>query len=317
MPQVSVVVPACDASRDLPGLLGSLALSTFDDFEVVVVDDGSGDTTGDVARAASDGLPSVTVVRHDSPLGPGASRNSGVAAARGRFVAFVDADDRVSPDYLGRLAAAARTTGASWVRTDHVEVRDGTRTPRPVPGAPVGEVLVAREQVLPLGRATMIDYPYSWAGLIDRDQVDGATTEFVPSLRTAEDRDWIWRMHLGAPTVVVEPIGGYFYHRGGVGSLTTVGDERQLDFFDALDASLEVVRADREADLFLPKALNIYCQVLLSQYARQRRLTPDVRARLHSRGRETYEAWPAAERRQAVGAMRLRAQVALRLMVRR
>lgn len=315
MPEVSVVVPACDAARELPDLLSSLARSSFDDFEVVVVDDGSDDGTGALARAASAELPSVTVVRHESPLGPGASRNAGAAAAAGRFIAFVDADDWVSADYLARLVGAARRTGASWVRTDHVQVHGERRAVIPVPASPAGQVLDPREQILPLNRQTMIDYPYSWAGLIDRDQVEASATAFVPEFQTAEDRDWIWRMHLSAPSLVVEPIGGYFYRRGAAGSLTTVGDERQLDFFDALDASLDVVLADREADRFLPKAINIYCQVLLSQYVRQRRLTAGAREQLRSRGRATYRGWPTAERHDAVRAMRWRAQAALRLWV--
>ena len=111
---VSVVVPAHDAAATLPEALASIAAQTCSDFELIVVDDGSSDATGDIARAAG-----ARVLRNETALGPGAARNRGVREARGELFALLDADDTWRPAYLERqLAVLAANPGASVVCCD-------------------------------------------------------------------------------------------------------------------------------------------------------------------------------------------------------
>jgi glycosyltransferase involved in cell wall biosynthesis len=94
-PLVSVIVPAYNAERFLGDALQSIFDQDFDGFEVLVVDDGSTDRTAEVAA----GFDSVTLVQQSNG-GVARARNSGLAVARGRFVAFLDADDRWLPHKL-------------------------------------------------------------------------------------------------------------------------------------------------------------------------------------------------------------------------
>lgn len=99
MPIASIVVPAYNATATLPATLASLLAQDFLDFEIVVVDDGSTDATA--ACAAAFGDDRIRVVRQAN-RGLAGARNSGIAAARGRFVGFCDADDLWRP---GKLSA--------------------------------------------------------------------------------------------------------------------------------------------------------------------------------------------------------------------
>lgn len=100
-PLVSVIVPVLNRAKSLPAALRSIAGQTFSDWEAVVVDDGSSDDSAEVAlRAGPPGK--VRVVRHARNQGPSAARNSGILAARGRYVAFLDSDDSWHPDKLRR-----------------------------------------------------------------------------------------------------------------------------------------------------------------------------------------------------------------------
>jgi len=98
LPAVSVIIPAFCASRDIPDALASVFAQTFSDFEVVVVDDGSPDREALVEAIA----PYRLRIRYieQSNQGAGAARNAAIRIARGRYLAFLDADDRWTPDFL-------------------------------------------------------------------------------------------------------------------------------------------------------------------------------------------------------------------------
>ena len=93
---VSVVVPAYNAVRTLPATMASILSQSVEPLEVIVVDDGSKDDTAELARSL--GARVVT----QANAGHAAARNTGIGAAEGRYVAFLDADDLWLPDKLER-----------------------------------------------------------------------------------------------------------------------------------------------------------------------------------------------------------------------
>ena len=96
---VSVMMPAFNAERFIGRAIGSLRAQTFTDWELIVVDDGSTDATGAIARSAGD--PRIRVIRQDN-RGEAAARNVALAASTGEYVAFLDADDAFLADHLDR-----------------------------------------------------------------------------------------------------------------------------------------------------------------------------------------------------------------------
>ena len=98
--RVSVIVPVRDRRALLARCLDALAAQTYRDFEVVVVDDGSGDGSGDLAA-----LRGARVVR-TSGVGAVAARTAGVAAAHGEVLAFTDSDCEPDADWLAEAVAA-------------------------------------------------------------------------------------------------------------------------------------------------------------------------------------------------------------------
>src|SRR4051812_18551368 len=93
MPLVSFVIPAHNVEPYLKDCLDSILSGTRVDIETIVVDDGSTDRTRTMIERFAGNDARVHLLTHDTPLGPGPSRNDGLAAARGDFVWFVDADD--------------------------------------------------------------------------------------------------------------------------------------------------------------------------------------------------------------------------------
>jgi glycosyltransferase involved in cell wall biosynthesis len=100
-PKVTVVIAAYNAERFIRKTLDSVFAQSLDGIEVVVVDDGSTDTTSDIIRSYLD--PRLTVVRQRNS-GVSAARNAGLAIARAPYIFFLDADDVLLPDALEKMA---------------------------------------------------------------------------------------------------------------------------------------------------------------------------------------------------------------------
>jgi glycosyltransferase involved in cell wall biosynthesis len=105
---VTVVIPVLNAAETLRRQLDAVAAQEYDGaVEVVVVDNGSDDGTVEIARAWTSEQPDARFVSAPDVRGAAHARNRGVAAARGDFVAFCDADDVVTPGWLTELARQA------------------------------------------------------------------------------------------------------------------------------------------------------------------------------------------------------------------
>ena len=121
---VSVVVPTHDRAALLPRALDSVRRQSAPPGEVIVVDDGSTDGTGDLVRRR---FPEVRLLRQAN-RGVSAARNRGIGAARGEWIALLDSDDAWLPEKLERqLAALAGAPGHRICHTDEIWIRDGRR----------------------------------------------------------------------------------------------------------------------------------------------------------------------------------------------
>ncbi|MEP0917140.1 glycosyltransferase [Leptolyngbya sp. DQ-M1] len=97
MPEISVIIPAFNSEKTVQETIRSVLNQTFTDFEVIVVDDGSKDSTLNVVSSVTD--PRVKVFSYKN-AGVSTSRNRGFAQATGEYVSFLDADDLWTPDKL-------------------------------------------------------------------------------------------------------------------------------------------------------------------------------------------------------------------------
>jgi glycosyltransferase involved in cell wall biosynthesis len=130
MPKVSVIVPVFEPGRLIEPLIATLRDQTMPahEREVIFVDDGSRDGSGERLERLAREQPGVRVLRIPNSGWPGRPRNVGLDAARGEFVFFADHDDWLAPDALRRLYAAAAEHGADIV-IGKVVGHGGRRTP--------------------------------------------------------------------------------------------------------------------------------------------------------------------------------------------
>lgn len=97
-PEVSVIIPTYNRAASIGDSVNSVLNQTFQNFEIIIVDDGSTDETEVTVSAFSD--TRIKLISHESNKGAATARNTGIRASRGNFIAFLDSDDRWLPDKL-------------------------------------------------------------------------------------------------------------------------------------------------------------------------------------------------------------------------
>ena len=320
MPKLSVIVPFYNVQQYAPDTLRSLRMNARRDFEFVLVNDKSKDETPAILDRAAEELSDVAqvkVIHHETNGGLATARNTGLDAARGEYLTFLDGDDWLAPGYLTELVTAIEELGCDFVRTDHVQTSARARTVHRVPIGRRGEVLNPRDAILPADRSTSVDYAYAWAGAYHRRLLDQGLLHFTDGLRTAEDRPWIWKLHREAESFAVVSLLGVFYRRGVASSLTQIGDARQLDFIRAFDQVIEETAADRDADQLLPKAVRTYCAIIAHHLSDESKWEPAVARQLRAMSAAAIKRMPQDALGDVLDTMDLRRSSKLRRLRRR
>lgn len=131
---VSIVIPAFNRASTVESALRSVQAQTHSDWEAIVVDDGSGDDTAPAVSAYVEGDARIRLIRHAENRGAQAARNTGIEHARGRWIAFLDSDDRWVPCSLELRLDAAAKLGVSVVHSAAYRIlEDGSRLLHDVP----------------------------------------------------------------------------------------------------------------------------------------------------------------------------------------
>ena len=204
-PTISVIMPCHNAVSHLPASVGSVLAQAFTNWELIAIDDGSCDGTLAWLRAQSD-----TRIRPltQANRGVGAARNAGLTAARGAYVAFLDADDTWAPAFLEKMLAALRS------RPDAVLAYCGWQNLglpgwRGKPFVPPDYENAAKAETLFAGCRWPIH-----AALVKREAVLAAKG-FDPGLKNAEDYALWLRVATSAPIVRVSQVLAFYHFHGG------------------------------------------------------------------------------------------------------
>lgn len=211
-PLLSVIVPIFNAQNDLERELDSILGNDLQDFEVILIDDGSRDGSGAICDRYVERYPAKFRVEHTVNRGLSAARNLGISLARGRYFIIVDADDWCEPQLFSSLVDAAERSGAAAAccGVRYIDDADGTITE-------YGDSLLPRRLA-----GTTVDFRTCGAimnGLLDcatwnkiyrRSYVAGLGLEYEVGLKFGEDnRYWADFFFSGAKISVVP---GCFYN---------------------------------------------------------------------------------------------------------
>lgn len=232
---VSIIVPCYNVAAYLDQCMESLAGQSMEDIEIICVNDGSSDCTAEILREWRNRDRRVRIIDQKNS-GVSAARNSGMAAAAGTYIGFVDPDDMVERNMFQRLVTAAAEKEAE-------RFRRGTPWSRCA-----GTV---------------------WNKLIRRKLLEENGVRFVPGLRQGEDLYFCLMLLTVAPRLLILPDRLYHYRRERPGSASCGRDPRLGDFRMDLMGMESLARFWGERGLLdSPAAFGLvdYCMELMRRH---------------------------------------------------
>ncbi|MDO9637549.1 MAG: glycosyltransferase family 2 protein [Pseudotabrizicola sp.] len=263
-PRISVILPAFNVGHYIAAAIASLQSQTFTDFEALVIDDGSTDTTRQQALSAIGTDPRFRLTQQAN-RGLSGARNTGLDLARAPFIAFLDGDDRFAPTFLQSLHDTLHSTSADWVACGVAFCPpDGTRHPHSaIHGQPEPR---ADGQAVPFALEDWADvichFPSAWNKLYRRDFIGDQRFD---DGTWYEDHGFFHR--LAAKSRVLHHISDplYLYTLDRDGQITRADSDRVFDQIAVLETSATVFRASDKtgAETGLSRlATRLFCERL-------------------------------------------------------
>ena len=225
---ISVIIPAYNSESTLESCVSSVLDQTYHETEIVIVDDGSVDGTLKIGNRLSSIYNNVRVesIKH---AGPSAARNAGLRLARGRYIAFVDGDDRIHPEYLATLHTLMLEHGADISAVTYQMVADNTLSALNKPSAYkqiCANDLKANVRVYSPAEA-VADLLYQkhldssqCCKLFRRKLIEGLN--FPEDCRVYEDLLFVYQAFCSSEKIVWTDKQMYYYHKTADGQMDSV-----------------------------------------------------------------------------------------------
>ena len=238
-PKVSIIVPVYNTAPYLRQCLSSLVDQSLCDIEIILVDDGSTDESLQILAECAKAHDNVVLVPATHG-GPAATRNRGIAAACGEYLAFVDSDDYVSPEMFERLTQRADSTDADIVICSMMGFDDATGEEYPYPEGSSGGFGVALAE----NPSLMVEVSPSPCNKIFRRTLLAGLDPVFPTDLLFEDLATTYLLFSRANRLEKVERFLYFYRRTRSGSTMSSHDRR----FEQLPSALEVMYGRFAAD---------------------------------------------------------------------
>jgi glycosyltransferase involved in cell wall biosynthesis len=244
LPQVSIVIPAYNVAPYIAETLDSVFAQTYTNYEIIVVNDGSPDTE-EFEQAIAPYLNRIRYLKQEN-LGASVARNAGVKAARGEFIAFLDADDLWLPNYLDAQMKFIRARGADLVCADAtmfgaLETEGQSYMTVLMNDAPASDD-VSFLQLVDARRCLIT------SGIVARRERLLEVGLFDPGLRTAQDFDMWLRLALSGAHLSYQrqALLKYRCRSDGLTGDEINSHQRELRVFDKIENSYDLSATDRE-----------------------------------------------------------------------
>ncbi len=233
MPKVTVIVPIYNVEKYLARCIDSLVNQTLNEIEIVLVNDGTKDSSGKIAMQYAKQYKEKIIYLEKENGGLSDARNYGLAYAKGEYIAFLDSDDYIEKDAYEKMYEKAKLENADYVECDFIwEYPNKKRKDKCYQYNNKKEMLAFARVV-------------AWNKLIKREIIEENNIRFPKGLRY-EDIEFTYKLipHLNKICYVDQCFIHYIQRKN---SIANVQNEKTAEIFEILD---NVIRYYKETNLF-------------------------------------------------------------------
>jgi teichuronic acid biosynthesis glycosyltransferase TuaG len=205
VPTVSVILPVFNVAEYIRETLNSVIAQTYHNFEIIIIDDCSSDNTRSIVREIREGDARLNLICLEKNMGaPAGPRNIGVAKAKGKWIAFLDADDTWHPRKLEEQLKLLVSSGNRFCSTASIHVKHGSEIVFPSFGDTRSIRVTYFQQQLKFRTPTS-------SVIADADLIKKYPFNESPEFKAREDLDCWLHCHeeIGHSVKIVQPMMGY------------------------------------------------------------------------------------------------------------
>lgn len=218
---VSIIIPAYNVEKYIEKCLSSVLEQTYTNIEIIVVNDGSTDKTGQLIDSISQQDSRICVI-HKNNAGVSAARNSGIEISTGDYIVFVDADDYLAPDYVEYMLFLVENTGGDFCLSKYCYTRSGEKqTEREF----IEKLQPENAIALLLSPAVIVG---CWNKIFKRSLIVDNDIRFSTTLFYGEGLTFITTVSQISKSIGVGNRKVYYYRRNNEASATTKFDINKL-----------------------------------------------------------------------------------------
>ena len=236
---VSIIIPVFNVEDYLPECLDSVLVQTHSDIEVILVDDGSSDSSGNICDNYSLKDSRIRVIHKDNS-GAADARNAGIDISSGSYIAFIDSDDRADPDYIEYLLGLCTDSGADLSCCSHRVLSKGKeslyRFRKNEPGLYSGN-----HEVMRAFMSTRLLSASVWGKLFRRELF--ADVRFPEGSTFYEDDATLYRLAAAADSAVLGPEPKYLYQVRDGSLVQSNSPSASLRLIDVMNEQLGLIRS--------------------------------------------------------------------------
>ena len=249
MPKVSVIVPIYNVEKYLEKCINSLLSQTLEDIQIILVNDGSKDNSGNIAKECEKNNKNRIIYVEKENGGLSDARNYGLKYATGDFIAFLDSDDYIEKNAYEEMYNKAIEENADYVECDFIwEFPNKIRVDKQYP-------YKNKKEMLSFVRVV------AWNKLIKRQLITDNNLEFPKGLRY-EDVEFTYKLipFINKFAYVDKPFIHYVQREG---SIANVQNERTAEIFTVLDNVIEFYKKNNIYEKYRDELEYYYARYLL------------------------------------------------------
>lgn len=242
---ISVIVPVYNGEKVIEKCIDSLLKQTYQEMEIILVNDGSIDNTDSICSSYSRKNDCIKYFFQKNQ-GPGAARNRGLKEAKGEYLAFVDADDCISPYYLEILYDNIVKYDADISTCSYRKIYENEKSSEMGMDKKANRILSQEEALKSLFyRKEMMGYPF--LKLFRRTILE--KTEFPENIKLGEDFIFVYKIFSKCNKIVYSPNSLYFYYQNSSSITKNLSPKTMQDSWEKLKDIFQ------NSEAFLKKAI--------------------------------------------------------------